>query len=54
MPQWTNLTEDWMKLKRKLTKWKAVRKNYPEYSMGRQIENTEEEGLNKLKLLLRR
>lgn len=25
-----------------------------EYSMGRQIENTEEEGLNKLKLLPRR
>lgn len=44
VPQWTNLTEDWKKLKRRLTKWKTVRKNYPE----RQIENTEEEGLNKL------
>lgn len=38
-----DLTEDWIKLKRKLTNWKMVRKNYLEYSMARQIENPEGE-----------
>lgn len=27
----------------------SKKKNYPEYNMDRQIENTEEKGLNKLK-----